>query len=92
MIETVMKLAENKVDNYNVGRGLVALGVGISMIGCLGVGLGQGITAGKAVEAVGRNPEAMSKIRTLLLLGCDISESSALYSLVLGILLLFVYK
>ncbi|WP_406616187.1 ATP synthase F0 subunit C [Mycoplasmopsis hyopharyngis] len=74
-----------------MGRGLVALGVGISMIGCLGVGLGQGITAGKAVEAVGRNPEAMNKIRTLLLLGCAISESSALYSLVLGVLLLFVF-
>lgn len=91
MIQSVINLAEN-TEQMSTGKGLVALGAGIAMIGCLGVGFGQGFVGAKAAEAVGRNPEAMGKVRTLLLLSCAIAESSALYSLVVSILLLFVFK
>nr|WP_238523100.1 ATP synthase F0 subunit C [Mycoplasma crocodyli] len=62
------------------------------MVGVLGTGVGQGFAAGKAAEAVGRNPEAESKIRSMMIIGMAISESSAIYALVISILLLFVYK
>lgn len=70
--------------------GMVALGAGIASIGFIGAGIGQGYAAGKAAEAVGRNPEAESKIRNTMFIGAAVAESSALYSLVVAILCLFV--
>ena len=75
-----------------IGKGLVAIGAGLAMVGASGVGAGQGIAAGRAAEAVGRNPEAESKIRTMLIVGMGIAESAAIYALIVSILLLFVFK
>ena len=55
----------------------------------IGAGIGEGFAAGKAVEALGRQPEAMSKIRTLMLLGQAVSETTGIYGLVIAILILF---
>ena len=66
------------------------IGAGVAVLGGLGTGLSQGFAAGKAAEAVGRNPEAESKIRTTLIVGCAIAETSAIYGLIIGILLIFV--
>ena len=79
-------------DSLAIGKGLVGIGAGIAMVGASGVGAGQGIAVGRASAAVGRNPEAESKIRTLLIVGLGITESSAIYALIVSILLLFVYK
>jgi F-type H+-transporting ATPase subunit c len=84
MNEEVAKIA--------LGKGLVAIGAGIAMLGATGVGVGQGIAAGRAAEAVGRNPEAEAKIRTMLIIGMGIAESAAIYSLIVAILLLFVFQ
>ena len=70
--------------------GLLAIGAGISCIGFLGAGIGQGYAAGKAAEAVGRNPEAEGKIRSMMFVGAAVAESSALYALVIAIMCLFV--
>ncbi|MCR8613334.1 MAG: ATP synthase F0 subunit C [Mycoplasma sp.] len=61
------------------------------MIGAAGVGIGQGVAAGRAAAAVGRNPEAEAKIRTMMIVGSAIAESAALYCLVISILLIFVF-
>ncbi|XQP55410.1 MAG: ATP synthase F0 subunit C [Mycoplasmoidaceae bacterium] len=66
------------------------LGAGIAALGTLGTAIGQGYACGKAVEAVARNPEAESKIRTTLIVGDAIAETSAIYSLIIAILLIFV--
>ncbi|MDR0857356.1 MAG: ATP synthase F0 subunit C [Mycoplasmataceae bacterium] len=66
------------------------IGAGIAMIGAFGAGLGEGIAAGKACEAVARNPEAESKIRVMLILGCGIAETSSIYGLIVSILLIFI--
>ncbi|WP_197722276.1 ATP synthase F0 subunit C [Mycoplasmopsis columbinasalis] len=70
-------------------EGLTAIGVGLAMIGVFGTGIGQGYAAGKASEAVGRNPEAASKIRQMMLIGSGIAESAAIYALVIAFVLLF---
>ena len=49
----------------DVGRGLVAIGAGLAVFTGMMTGIGQGYAAGKAVEAVGRNPEAENKIRSM---------------------------
>ncbi|WP_129727307.1 ATP synthase F0 subunit C [Mycoplasmopsis meleagridis] len=74
-----------------MNHGLIAIGAGIAMIGTFGTGLGQGIAAGKAAEAVGRNPEAQSKIRTMLLIGSGVAESAAIYALVVALILMFAF-
>lgn len=77
---------EVTIDN----NGLAYIGAGLAGIGFLGAGIGQGYAAGKAAEAVGRNPEAESRIRNMMIVGAAIAESSALYALVVSILLIFV--
>lgn len=73
-----------------VDQGLVALATGVAAIGVIGTGLGQGYAAGKACEAVGRNPEADKKIQKMLIIGSGIAESAAIYALLIAILVKFV--
>lgn len=69
-----------------------AIGAGLAVgIAAIGPGIGEGFAAGKAVEALGRQPEAMSKIRTLMLLGQAVSETTGIYGLVVAILLMFAH-
>lgn len=65
----------------------VALAIGI---GAVGPGIGIGIIAGKALEAIGRNPEATSKIQTNMILGIAFAEAIAIYALVISLILKFV--
>lgn len=74
----------------NVSTGLKLLGAGFAVVTCFGTGIGQGYAAGKAVEAVARNPEVESKIRTMFVIGAAISESGAIYGLVISLILIFV--
>ena len=71
--------------------GMAVLGAGIAMIAGLGPGIGEGIAASKAVEAVGKNPEAEGKIRTMMILGIALTETVAIYGLLIAFILLFVY-
>ena len=70
--------------------GCSALGAGIAMIAGLGPGIGQGFAAGKAAEAVGRQPEAAGPITRTLLTGCAVAESTGIYSLLIALVLIFV--
>ncbi len=74
-----------------IGEGLVALGAGLAVFTGLGSGIGQGMAAAKAVEAVGKNPEAQAEIRTMLMLGAGIAETASIYGLLIAFLLLFVF-
>ncbi len=71
--------------------GAIGIGAGAAATGTLGAGIGQGFSAGKAAEAIGRNPEATAKIRTIFIVGAAIAESGAIYSLLIAIILIFVY-
>ena len=67
-----------------------AIGAGIAVATGLGAGIGQGFAGGKAAEAVGNQPEAKSDIVSTMLLGQAVAESSAIYGLVISIIILFV--
>ena len=71
-------------------QGMAYLAAGIAMIAGIGPAIGEGFAAGKALEAAGRQPEALGKLRTLMLIGQAVSESTGIYSLVVAILLIFV--
>ena len=67
----------------------LAAGLAIG-IGALGPGLGIGFLAGKAMEALGRNPEARGPVQQSMILAIAFTEAIAIYSLVVAILILFV--
>ena len=48
----------------------------------LGVGIGLGYAVGKALEAVSRQPEAISKIQTLMIIGAAFIEAIMIYALI----------
>ncbi len=70
----------------------IALGAAIAVLTGIGAGVGIGIATGKAVEAIGRQPEAAGKIQTSLLLGCALAEATAVYGLVASVLIIFMVK
>ena len=73
-------------------KAMCALGAGLCMgIGAIGPAIGEGNAVGKALEGMARQPEAAGTLRTNMILGCAITESTGIYSLVIALLLLFVF-
>jgi F-type H+-transporting ATPase subunit c len=59
-------------------------------LGSLGPGIAIGMFVGKALEAIGRNPEASNKIQTNMILGIAFAEAISIYCLVVALILKFV--
>ena len=64
----------------------VILGLGIAAGGC---GIGMGIAVSRALEGIARQPEAAPKIQLNLFIGAALIESLVLYTLFIGIVLLY---
>lgn len=58
-------------------------------VGAIGPGIGEGNVAGRALEAIGRNPEAADKITPMIFITMAIIESIAIYALVVALIILF---
>ena len=54
--------------------------------------IGEGFAAGKACEAIGRNPDQAGLLTRTMLVGQAVSESTGIYALVIALLLIFVVK
>lgn len=71
-------------------EGLKYLGVGLCMgLGAIGPAIGEGLVGAKAMEAIGRNPEASDKISSLVFVLMAICESTGIYALVLSLIMIF---
>ena len=68
----------------NIGAGLAIA------LGALGPGLGIGMLAAKAMEALGRNPEAAGVIQQNMILAIAFAEAIAIYALVVAVIIKFV--
>ena len=58
--------------------------------GSFGPAIGIGMAVSKAMEAIGRNPEAEGAIRTTMILGAGLAEAVAIYALLIAIILALV--
>ncbi|MBL4932679.1 MULTISPECIES: ATP synthase F0 subunit C [Clostridium] len=67
-----------------------ALGAGIAAIAGIGAGVGIGIATGKAIEGISRQPELSGRLTTTLFIGCALAETTALYGLLVSLILIFV--
>jgi F-type H+-transporting ATPase subunit c len=66
------------------------LAIALTMaVGAFAPALSIGKIASKAVEALGRNPEAESSIRTAMILGLAFAEAIAIYALVVALIIKF---
>ena len=74
--------------NQYFANGMAYLGAALSMIGAFGAAIGQGNAAGKAVEAIGRQPEASNNIMFTMVIGQSIVETSGLYGLIIAFMLI----
>lgn len=73
----------------NDGLKLIAMALAVGL-GVIGPGIGIGIIGGKAIEAMGRNPETENLIRTYMLLGIAFTEALAIFALVIAFIIRFV--
>ncbi|MDP2641125.1 MAG: ATP synthase F0 subunit C [Candidatus Yanofskybacteria bacterium] len=64
-----------------------ALAIGL---GVVGPAIAIGMLAGKAMEAIGRNPESASKVQTAMILAIAFAEAIAIYALVVALSIKFV--
>jgi F-type H+-transporting ATPase subunit c len=64
----------------------MAIAVGAGMFG---PAIGIGIIGAKALEAIGRNPEASGKITTTMFIGIAFTEALAIFALVVGFIIKF---
>ncbi len=67
-----------------------AVGAGLALIAGIGPGIGEGNAVAKACEAIGRQPESAGPVRSTMIMGCAIAETTGLYGLVIGLLLIFL--
>lgn len=66
------------------------IGMGLAVgLGVLGPGIGIGLIAGRALEAIGRNPEASNKVVTNMFIGIAFTEALAIFALVVGFIIKF---
>ena len=67
-----------------------AIGAGLCMgIGAIGPAIGEGNAVGKALEGMARQPETSPTLRTNMILGCAVTETTGIYSLLISFLILF---
>lgn len=66
----------------------IMMGITIA-VGGLMPALAIGLMTGKALEAIGRNPEAANDVRTSMILGVAFAEAIAIYSLVVALIIRF---
>ena len=71
-------------------KAICALGAGLCMgIGAIGPAIGEGNAVSKALEGMARQPESAGNLRTNMILGCAITETTGIYSLLISFLILF---
>jgi len=83
MLDLLLQIGD---DGFKYVAAAVAMG-----LGALGPALGIGMLAGRAMESLGRNPDAAPVIQTNMILGIAFTEAIAIYSLVVAIMIGFVF-
>ena len=68
-----------------------ALGAGLCRgIGALGPGMGEGTAVAHALDGMARQPAAAGTLRSTMIMGCAIAETTGIYSLVIALLIMFL--
>jgi len=77
------------ITNEGFMVGMSVLAAAIAMLPAGLSGLAQGLATGKAVEAVGRQPEAAGEVRSTMIVGLALTKTSGIYGLIVAMALIF---
>ncbi len=83
-LETALQIAQLYSDAMKAVAMALAAGVGV-----LGPGIGIGMLVARALEAIGRNPEASGKIQATMFIGIAFVEALAIFALVVAFVIKF---
>jgi F-type H+-transporting ATPase subunit c len=67
---------------------IIAIGAGIAVIAGIGAGVGIGIATSGFLQAIARQPEAQNKLMPWFFVGAALAESTAIYGLVVALILI----
>ena len=93
VIEGARMVAQEGTTKFAISdNGIKFLGAGIAMgLGAFGPAIAIGNLVGRAMEALGRNPEAQPVIQTNMILGLAFAEAIGIYGLVTAVMIGFVF-
>ncbi|KKT79222.1 MAG: ATP synthase subunit c [Parcubacteria group bacterium GW2011_GWF2_44_8] len=83
-LEMAMQIAEVNADSMKAIAMAIAAGIGV-----FGPGIGIGILVSRALEAIGRNPEAAGKVQATMFIGIAFVEALAIFALVVAFVIKF---
>ncbi len=66
------------------------LAIAITMLAVMPSALGEALVVAHSVDGIARNPELYKNLRTTMILGCSLVETTAIYALLISILIMFV--
>lgn len=66
------------------------LAAAIAILAGAGNAIGEGILCAHAVDGMARNPESFKNLRTTMILGCALVETTGIYALLISLLILFI--
>ena len=92
VVESIRQATQEETAIAISDDGLKFIAAGIAMgLGALGPAIAIGNLVGKAMEALGRNPEAQPVIQTNMILGLAFAEAIGIYALVTAVMIGFVF-
>ncbi len=72
-----------------IAQGLIAIAAALAIgLSTIGVGIGQGLAASKALESMARQPEMQGKLQSTMILAMGFMEALAIYGLVIAFMVL----
>ena len=83
------EISTDETQDYSIGSKAIAAGICVGLAAALGA-LAMGIAIAKSNEAIARQPEATSQIKSGLMLGLVFIETAIIYALIVAILVIFV--
>ena len=87
IFNTVLTFLAEAAENFN--QGVKYIGAGLAVFTGFAAAIGEGNVAAHAVDAMARQPEMAGNIRTTMLIGQAVSETTGLYGLIIAILIVF---
>ena len=92
VIDAARHVAQEGTTIAITDKGMKFIGAGIAMgLGAFGPAMGIGNLVGRALDALGRNPEAQPVIQTNMILGLAFAEAIGIYALVTAVMIGFVF-
>ena len=89
MLAFLLEAMTPEAAKYMMG-GMAAIACAIAVFTGFSQGIGEALVAAKAVEAIGRNPDATPQIKSNMIMGIALTETTGIYGLLISILLLFL--